>query len=150
MQIFFFMNETEILLVEDNEGDVILTLEIFNELMLLNKINVVKDGEQAIRYLNKQKEFENVKTPDLIFLDINLPKINGKEVLQYIKSQPLLKSIPVIVLTTSSSRLDEEECFKNNAKFYIIKPLQINTLLQAIASLKVFCLSIVSPLKAIS
>lgn len=144
------MNETEILLVEDNEGDVILTLEIFNELMLLNKINVVKDGEQAIRYLNKQKEFENVKTPDLIFLDINLPKINGKEVLQYIKSQPLLKSIPVIVLTTSSSRLDEEECFKNNAKFYIIKPLQINTLLQAIASLKVFCLSIVSPLKAIS
>ena len=56
MQIFFFMNETEILLVEDNEGDVILTLEIFNELMLLNKINVVKDGEQAIRYLNKQKE----------------------------------------------------------------------------------------------
>ena len=144
------MNETEILLVEDNEGDVILTLEIFNELMLLNKINVVKDGEQAIRYLNKQKEFENVKTPDLIFLDINLPKINGKEVLQYIKSQPLLKSIPVIVLTTSSSRIDEEECFKNNAKFYIIKPLQINTLLQAIASLKVFCLSIVSPLKAIS
>ena len=144
------MNEVEILLVEDNEGDVILTLEIFNELMLLNKINVVKDGEQAIRYLNKQKEFENVKTPDLIFLDINLPKINGKEVLQYIKSQPLLKSIPVIVLTTSSSRLDEEECFKNNAKFYIIKPLQINTLLQAIASLKVFCLSIVSPLKAIS
>jgi len=144
------MNETEILLVEDNEGDVILTLEIFNELMLLNKINVVKDGEQAIRYLNKQKEFENVKTPDLIFLDINLPKINGKEVLQYIKSQPLLKSIPVIVLTTSSSRLDEEECFKNNAKFYIIKPLQINTLLQAIASLKVFCLSIVSPLKAIT
>lgn len=150
MQIFFFMNETEILLVEDNEGDVILTLEIFNELMLLNKINVVKDGEQAIRYLNKQKEFENVKTPDLIFLDINLPKINGKELLQYIKSQPLLKSIPVIVLTTSSSRIDEEECFKNNAKFYIIKPLQINTLLQAIASLKVFCLSIVSPLKAIS
>jgi len=144
------MNETEILLVEDNEGDVILTLEIFNELMLLNKINVVKDGEQAIRYLNKQKEFENVKTPNLIFLDINLPKINGKEVLQYIKSQPLLKSIPVIVLTTSSSRLDEEECFKNNAKFYIIKPLQINTLLQAIASLKVFCLSIVSPLKAIT
>lgn len=144
------MNEVEILLVEDNEGDVILTLEIFNELMLLNKIKVVKDGEQAIRYLNKQKEFENVKTPDLIFLDINLPKINGKEVLQYIKSQPLLKSIPVIVLTTSSSRLDEEECFKNNAKFYIIKPLQINTLLQAIASLKVFCLSIVSPLKAIS
>ena len=144
------MNESEILLVEDNEGDVILTLEIFNELMLLNKIKVVKDGEQAIRYLNKQKEFENVKTPDLIFLDINLPKINGKEVLQYIKSQPLLKSIPVIVLTTSSSRLDEEECFKNNAKFYIIKPLQINTLLQAIASLKVFCLSIVSPLKAIS
>lgn len=144
------MNEVEILLVEDNEGDVILTLEIFNELMLLNKINVVKDGEQAIRYLNKQKEFENVKTPDLIFLDINLPKINGKEVLQYIKSQPLLKSIPVIVLTTSSSRIDEEECFKNNAKFYIIKPLQINTLLQAIASLKVFCLSIVSPLKAIS
>ena len=144
------MNEAEILLVEDNEGDVILTLEIFNELMLLNKINVVKDGEQAIRYLNKQKEFENVKTPDLIFLDINLPKINGKEVLQYIKSQPLLKSIPVIVLTTSSSRIDEEECFKNNAKFYIIKPLQINTLLQAIASLKVFCLSIVSPLKAIS
>ena len=144
------MNEVEILLVEDNEGDVILTLEIFNELMLLNKINVVKDGDQAIRYLNKQKEFENVKTPDLIFLDINLPKINGKEVLQYIKSQPLLKSIPVIVLTTSSSRIDEEECFKNNAKFYIIKPLQINTLLQAIASLKVFCLSIVSPLKAIS
>ena len=143
------MNETEILLVEDNEGDVILTLEIFNELMLLNKINVVKDGEQAIRYLNKQKEFENVKTPDLIFLDINLPKINGKEVLQYINSQPFLKSIPVIVLTTSSSRLDEQECFKNNAKFYIIKPLQINTLLQAIASLKVFCLSIVSPSKAI-
>jgi CheY-like chemotaxis protein len=143
------MNDTEILLVEDNEGDIVLTLEIFKELMLTNKVNVVKDGEQAICYLNKEKEFINAQTPDLIFLDINLPKINGKEVLQYINNQPLLKHIPVIVLTTSSSQQDKDDCYTKNAKFYIIKPLDINSFLQGISTLKNFSLSIVSPSKAL-
>jgi CheY-like chemotaxis protein len=143
------MQEIEILLVEDNEGDIVLTLEIFRELMLINKINVVRDGEEAIRYLNKEKEFKKVQTPDLIFLDINLPKINGKEVLQYISDQSLLKHIPVIVLTTSASQLDKDDCYKKNAKFYLIKPLDINTFLQGISSLKNFHLSLMSPVKAI-
>jgi CheY-like chemotaxis protein len=139
------MNEIEILLVEDNEGDIVLTLEIFKELMLSNKINVVKDGEEAIRYLNKENEFVTAKTPALIFLDINLPKINGKEVLLYINSQPLLQQIPVIVLTTSSSQTDKEECYKKNAKFYIIKPLDTNSFLQGLSSLKSFSLTINAP-----
>lgn len=141
------MNEIEILLVEDNEGDIVLTIEIFKELMLSNKINVVKDGEEAIRYLNKENEFVTAKTPALIFLDINLPKINGKEVLHYINSQPLLQQIPVIVLTTSSSEADKDECYKKNAKFYIIKPLDINTFLQGVSSLKCFSISINAPTK---
>jgi CheY-like chemotaxis protein len=143
------MNEIEILLVEDNKGDVLLTLEVFRELLLTNKIKIVKDGEEAILYLNKEKEFETVQTPGLIFLDINLPKINGKEVLHYINSQKHLMHIPVIILTTSSSQLDKDECYKKNATYYIIKPLDVNSLLQGIASLKNYTMSIMSPAKVV-
>jgi len=130
--------ETNILLVEDNEGDIVLTLETFSELMLTNNINVIRDGDEAIQFLNKKAEYAHASTPDLIFLDINLPKIDGKEVLHYIKSQDHLKDIPVVMLTSSSSKRDKDECFNFKASFYQIKPLDAIGCLGVLKSLKNF------------
>ena len=95
--------EIKILLVEDNDGDIFLTLEALKEARIHNEIDVVKDGEKALQYLNKENEFANAETPDLILLDINLPKVDGKEVLAKIKNDDVLKVIPVVMLTTSDS-----------------------------------------------
>lgn len=132
-----------ILLVEDNKGDVILTLDIFNDLLMNNSVSLVVDGEQAIRYLGNKGEFANAVLPDLILLDINMPRIDGKEVLQYIHQQPQLRHIPVIMLTTSASPNDREDCYKANAVHYIIKPLDSENFLNAIRILKNFRLSLV-------
>ena len=99
------MNEIHILLVEDNEGDIVLTKETFLDARIKNKVSIVRDGEEAINFLNNKVANEIDLLPDLILLDINLPKIDGKEVLQYIKNNDLLKKIPVVILTTSSFRL---------------------------------------------
>ncbi len=97
------MKNVHILLVEDNEGDILLTLEALEEAKMKNTISVVKDGEKAIQYVEKSGSFTDVITPDLIILDVNLPKLNGHEVLQYLKKNDLYRHIPIIMLTTSSS-----------------------------------------------
>ncbi len=132
-----------ILLVEDNKGDVILTLDVFQDLLMNNSVSVVDDGEQAIRYLNKKDEFAEAVTPDLILLDINMPRVDGKEVLRYIHQQPHLNHIPVIMLTTSASPNDKEDCYKANAVHYIIKPLDSENFLNAIRVLKKFRFTLV-------
>ena len=98
--------EISILLVEDNEGDIILTLEALKEAKIYNEINVVRDGDAALQYLNKEGEYQDAETPDLILLDINLPKMDGIEVLAKIKSNEGLMVIPVVMLTTSDSEKD--------------------------------------------
>lgn len=112
-----------ILLVEDNEGDILLIKEAFEEAGILHQLNVVNDGEQALNYLNKQTPFEATETPDIIVLDINLPKMNGHEVLHYIKNHITFKAIPVIILTTSSSSRDIDKAYRNYVNSYITKPV---------------------------
>jgi two-component system, chemotaxis family, response regulator Rcp1 len=137
------IEEVKILLVEDNEGDIVLTLEGLREARIHNHVQVVKDGEQALHYLRKVGNFANAETPNLILLDINLPRIDGKEVLLEIKNDPLLKRIPVVMLTTSESETDVLESYNNHANCYITKPVDYSKFMDVVHSIKDFWISIV-------
>lgn len=137
------MTPIKILLVEDNEGDIMLTIEALEQGKIANKIDVVKDGKQAIDFLSKKPPYTTATLPDLVLLDINLPKKNGHEVLNFIKSDNGIKHLPVIMLTTSSSEKDIVESYKNYANCYITKPVDVNEFVHAVASLKTFWVSIV-------
>ncbi|MFN3800729.1 response regulator [Belliella pelovolcani] len=138
------MKNVHILLVEDNEGDILLTLEALEEAKMKNTISVVKDGERAIQYVEKNGEYKDAITPDLIILDVNLPKLNGHEVLQYFKNSELYKHIPIIMLTTSSSPKDINESYKNHVNCYITKPIDVDDFIKAVVSIENFWLSIVT------
>lgn len=135
--------EVNILLVEDNEGDIVLTLEALKAANINNKIHVVKDGEEALQYLRKQDQYAAAETPDLILLDINLPKIDGKEVLTEIKKDKNLKIIPVLMLTTSSSQKDILESYQHHANCYITKPVDFKTFIAVLGMTKDFWVNIV-------
>jgi two-component system, chemotaxis family, response regulator Rcp1 len=135
--------EVNILLIEDNEGDIVLTLEALKEARINNSVDVVRDGEKALEYLYKEGEFVNAGTPDLILLDINLPKIDGKEVLASIKNDDILKIIPVVMLTTSDSEKDILESYTNHANCYITKPVGFENFMKVIFTIKEFWISIV-------
>jgi len=137
------MKPIHILLVEDNKGDILLIEEAFEEAKVANSISVVKDGEKAIRFLNKKGEFQNTETPDLVILDINLPRKNGHEVLQYIKENENLKQIPVIMLTTSSSERDIIKSYKHHANCYITKPVDVEDFIKAVLKIENFWISLV-------
>jgi CheY-like chemotaxis protein len=134
----------EILLVEDNPGDVILTEEAFSEAKLRNKIHVAKDGEEALDYLNKAPGFENSVTPDLILLDLNLPKIDGREVLDQIKTDETLKRIPVVVLTSSEAEQDILKTYDLHANSYVVKPLDLDQFIKVVNALENFWFSVVT------
>jgi len=136
------MNEIQILLVEDNEGDILLTLEAFKEIKVKNSIAVVKDGEEAIEFLKRQGQYINRVTPHLILLDINMPKLNGIEVLEFIKKDEKLKKIPVVMLTTSSSETDIAACYDKSANCYITKPLDFGKFLNVVEAIETFWFSI--------
>ncbi len=138
------LNPVHILLVEDNEGDIVLTLEAFHDVKLRNKVSVVRDGEEAIRFLNREGEYREAEAPDIVLLDINLPRINGKEVLSYIKSSEQLKSLPVVMLTTSSSGRDIQESYAGHANCYITKPVDFAKFIEVVRSIENFWISIVS------
>lgn len=135
--------EIHILLVEDNEGDIVLTTEALDEGKIKNSLSVVRDGWEAIQYLEKKEGYEDAQEPDLILLDINLPKINGHKVLKHIKNHKDLKHIPVIMLTTSSDESDVIKSYENHSNCYITKPVDINSFLEVIASIESFWISIV-------
>lgn len=119
----------EILLIEDNSGDVLLTKEAFEEIDYRDHINVARDGEDGLDYLYKRGPYEKAMRPDLILLDLNLPRKDGREVLQVIKNDDSLKSIPVIVLTTSKSDRDINICYDLHANCYITKPVDFEEFL---------------------
>lgn len=137
------MKPVHILLVEDNEGDILLTTEALEEGRILNKISVTRDGKAAIDFLSKTDIHHDAEAPDLILLDINLPKKNGLEVLEFIKTHPDLKHIPVIMLTTSSSMRDIEQSYRNYANCYITKPIEVSEFMSAIGKIEDFWLSVV-------
>ncbi|RKS50563.1 CheY-like chemotaxis protein [Gillisia mitskevichiae] len=132
------MNPITILLIEDNEGDILLTKEALLEGDIAKEIFVVKDGWDALLYLEKKENYSTAVIPDLILLDINLPKMNGHEVLQKIKSNDRIKHIPVIMLSTSSAKHDINQCYKNQASCYITKPVDANDFTNVISSIEKF------------
>ena len=135
------MEAIEILLIEDNEGDIILTLEALEDARIKNKVTVIKDGDAAINFLDRAKE-EKENIPDLILLDINLPKIDGKEVLSHIKTDVQLKKIPVVMLTTSSSETDIIDAYSNHVNCYITKPVDFNKFFDIVKAIEDFWIMI--------
>ena len=132
----------DILLVEDNPADVTLTREALKESKVKTTLNVVMDGEEAILYVTKQGKYDAAQTPDLILLDLNLPKKDGHSVLTEIKADPHLRRIPVIILTTSSSEKDISNTYANNANCYIIKPVDFREFIHVVKSIEDFWLTI--------
>lgn len=133
----------DILLVEDNPGDVRLTQEAFKDGMLRNNLHVAMDGEQALDFLYRRGQFLDAPRPDLILLDLNLPKMNGREVLAAIKQDVDLKQIPVVVLTTSQDEADITESYRQFASSYIVKPVSMDKFLKVVSSFKQYWLSVV-------
>jgi two-component system, chemotaxis family, response regulator Rcp1 len=133
----------EVLLVEDNPGDVRLTREALKDGRLLNSVTVVGDGVEALSFLRREGKYANAVTPDLILLDLNLPKKDGREVLAEIKADPRLRRIPVVVLTTSSAEEDILKTYDLHANCYITKPVDLEQFIQVVKSIEDFWLSIV-------
>ena len=133
----------EILLVEDNPGDVRLTRESLNEAKVHNKIAVVSDGLEAMSYLRRGGKYASAIRPDLVLLDLNLPLMNGFEVLDAIKEDPDLRRIPVVVLTTSQAEQDIIHSYNLYANAYVTKPVELEQFIRAINSIEGFWLEVV-------
>jgi two-component system, chemotaxis family, response regulator Rcp1 len=134
----------EILLVEDNPGDVRLTIEGLNEGKVRNNLSVAKDGVEALAFLRREGQFSSAVRPDLILLDLNLPRKDGREVLSEIKADPDLKTIPVVVLTTSRAEQDVLNSYQLQANCYITKPVDLEQFITVVRSIEDFWLTIVT------
>ena len=133
----------DILLVEDNPGDVRLTKEALRDAKVLNEIHVAKDGVEAMQFVHKEGSYSNAPMPDLILLDLNLPRKDGREVLAEIKKDPKLKHIPVVVLTTSKADEDIIRTYNLHANAYITKPVDLNRFVEIMHALEEFWFTIV-------
>jgi CheY-like chemotaxis protein len=133
----------QVLLVEDNPGDVRLTREAFKDAKVHLEMHVVNDGVEAIDFLNQRGGYEGSPRPDLILLDLNLPRKDGRDVLAEIKADPSLKSIPVVILTTSASDVDIESSYLLHANCYITKPVDLDGFLTVVRSIDNFWFSVV-------
>ena len=133
----------ELLMVEDNYGDVLLARKAFLTAKIANNLTVASDGEQALSMLRRLGAHANQVRPDLILLDLNLPRMDGKEVLKEIKADPDLQRIPVVVLTSSSADIDILKSYELNANGYIVKPVNLERLKEVVASLESFWFTVV-------
>jgi CheY-like chemotaxis protein len=136
------LKPVHILLVEDNEGDIVLTMDAFEESKINTNISVVRNGQEAVDFLYKRDRFTEENKPDLILLDINIPILNGHEVLKIIKQDTELKKIPVIMLTTSSNTRDINLSYENYANSYVTKPIEMEDFLKAILKIEEFWLQL--------
>ena len=134
----------DILLVEDNPGDVRLTIEGLNEGKVRNNLHVAKDGVEALAFLRRQGKYADAIRPDLILLDLNLPRKDGREVLSEIKADDTLKTIPVVVLTTSRAEQDVLQSYQLQANCYITKPVDLEQFITVVKSIEDFWLTIVT------
>jgi CheY-like chemotaxis protein len=137
------LKSIDILIVEDNPGDARLMKEVLKGKMYFNSIHIVKDGLEAMNFLHKKGEFSTMPLPDLIFLDLNLPKIDGREVLAKIKSDDVLKHIPVVVMTMSQAEEDILKSYNLHANCYVTKPIDLDQFVKVVESLEDFWFSIV-------
>ncbi len=135
--------EIEILLIEDDSGDVELIKEALKESKMQNSLDVVEDGEEALAFLRREGRFADATEPDLILLDLNLPKKDGREVLAEIKEDPALRRIPVVVLTTSEAEKDILKSYDLHANCYITKPVDLDQFIEIVKSIQDFWLTIV-------
>jgi two-component system, chemotaxis family, response regulator Rcp1 len=131
-----------ILLVEDNEADIRLTREALREQGDLIRLSTVSDGEQAMAYLRREEGFADVPRPDLVLLDLNLPRKNGLEVLRELRQDPDLACVPVIMLTTSSARQDVLDAYAAGANCFVVKPLELDEFMDLIGAIRTFWLEI--------
>ena len=134
----------EILMVEDNPGDVRLTREAMKEGKIKNRLSVVGDGVEALEFLRRQGRFADAPRPDLILLDLNLPRKDGREVLAEIKSDPALRTIPVVVLTTSHADEDVVRAYNLHANCYITKPVDFNQFMKVVQQIDDFWVNLVT------
>ncbi len=139
------MSDIDILLVEDNPADARLTFEALKDGKLANykQIHHVTDGEQAINFLTKQPPYETANRPDLVLLDINMPKINGIEVLKYIREHETLSGLPVVMLTTSQSEEDIIRSYDLHANCYVSKPVDFQTFVDVVGKIEDFWFTVV-------
>ena len=134
----------EILLVEDNPGDARLTLEAMREAKVQNRMHVVEDGVEAMEFLRRQGRFADAPRPDLILLDLNLPRKDGRAVLAEVKSDPGLKRIPVVILTTSQAEEDVLRAYDLNANCYVTKPLDLEQFMKIVRLIDEFWVNVVT------
>ena len=135
--------EIDVLLVEDDPGDVLMTREAFAENKVANRLAVVSDGESAMRYLRKEGEHADAPTPDLVLLDLNLPRMDGREVLAAMKSDDVLRSIPVVVLTTSEAEEDVLRSYALHANAYVTKPVDFERFIAVVRQIDDFFVQVV-------
>lgn len=133
----------ELLLVEDNPGDVELTREALEEARVRNRLHVVSDGEEALAFLHREGRHAGAPRPDLVLLDLNLPRMGGREVLAAIKRSDDLRRIPVVVLTTSEAEKDVLGAYELHANAYIVKPVDLDQFLGVVRSIEGFWLAVV-------
>ncbi|MFK7810366.1 MAG: response regulator [Saprospiraceae bacterium] len=138
-----YLRPIEILLVEDNEADIVLTKNALKTLKLQNNLSICRNGEEALNFLNKTGEFEDAIRPDLVLMDLNMPKLNGIEALEKIKTNPEISMIPVIILSTSSAEKDVISSYKHHANSYIKKPIDFMKFLEVVQQIENYWFSIV-------
>lgn len=133
----------DVLLVEDDPGDVLMTREAFDENKVANRLAVVSDGAEAMQYLRREGEYADAPTPDLVLLDLNLPRMDGREVLAAMKSDDALRSIPVVVLTTSEAEEDVLRSYSLHANAYVTKPVDFARFIEVVRQIDDFFVSVV-------
>jgi CheY-like chemotaxis protein len=133
----------DILLVEDDPGDELITREAFEHNKLRNRLHVAHDGEEGLNYLYRRGEYQDAPRPDLILLDLNLPKYDGRQLLEKIKSDPDLSRIPVVVLTTSSAEEDILRSYELHANAYVTKPVDLDQFMSAVRQIDEFFVQVV-------
>ena len=135
--------EIHVLLVEDDPGDVLMTQEAFEEHKLRNRLTVVSDGAEALAYLRQEGEYADAVAPDLILLDLNLPRRDGRQVLEEVKADPDLRRIPVVVLTTSEAEEDVLRSYDLHANAYVTKPVDFNRFIEVVRQIDEFFVTVV-------
>ncbi|MBE7698927.1 response regulator [Oerskovia sp. Sa1BUA8] len=133
----------DVLLVEDDPGDVLMTREAFEDHKVTNRLSVVSDGVSAMAFLRKEGEYPDAPTPDLILLDLNLPRMDGREVLGELKSDPVLRQIPVVVLTTSEAEEDVVRSYSLHANAYVTKPVDFDRFIDVVRQIDDFFVTVV-------
>ncbi|MBT2377630.1 chemotaxis protein CheY [Streptomyces sp. CB00316] len=133
----------EVLLVEDDPGDELMTREAFEDNKIRNTLHVVRDGQEALDFLYRRGEYTDAPRPDLVLLDLNLPRYDGRQVLEQIKGDPELSLIPVVVLTTSSAEEDILRSYKLHANAYVTKPVDLDQFIAAVRQIDEFFVTVV-------